>query len=122
MKILIVDDSKFSQITTGKLIRNLRGDMKIFFADNGAEGFQQYKKIKPAYVFVDLLMPKINGQELIQLIKKYDPEAKIFVISADVQTKVRLEVEAYGIKAFINKPFNQAKAQSVLKMIEADGK
>lgn len=120
MKILIVDDSKFSQIMTAKLVRNLLADIDISYAKDGEEGFQKYQELHPDYVFIDLLMPNINGRTLIEMIKTYDKNAKIFVISADVQHHVRREIEGYGIKAFINKPFNQEKAESVVSIIKDD--
>ncbi|NME95818.1 response regulator [Clostridium cochlearium] len=120
MKILIVDDSSFSKIVTSKLIKNFLKDVEVILASDGAEGFKKYKEVKPDYTFVDLLMPNINGKELIKLIKEYDKDSKIFVISADVQKSVREEVEAYGIMKFINKPFNEEKAKEVFNIIQGD--
>ena len=104
MKLLIVDDSKFSQIVTSNLIKNLIEDIEFSFANDGEIGYTMYKQIEPDYVIVDLLMPKLNGKDLIKLIKKYDKESKIFVVSADVQKNVKEEIESYGIMGFINKP------------------
>ena len=120
MKILIVDDSKFSQIIMSKLMKGFFEDIEIIVANDGEEGFNKYKEIKPDYVLVDLLMPNVNGKELIKLIKEYDNNAKIFVISADVQKSVKEDVEAYGIMAFINKPFNEEKAELVYEIIKGD--
>ncbi|GAA0726931.1 hypothetical protein GCM10008905_23950 [Clostridium malenominatum] len=120
MKLLIVDDSSFSQIVTSKLIKNFFEDIDIILANDGEDGFKKYTEIKPDYVFVDLLMPKLNGHGLIKLIKEYDKNAKIFVISADVQNSVKKEMEAYEIKSFINKPFNEEKAKLVFDIIKGD--
>lgn len=120
MKILIVDDSRFSRIVTSNLIKNFLKDAEIILAGDGEEGFKKYKEIKPDYTFIDLLMPKVNGRELIKLIKEYDKDSKIFVISADVQKSVKEEVESYGIIKFINKPFNEERAESVFHIIKGD--
>lgn len=120
LKVLIVDDSIFSQKTTANLIGKLLDDVEIFFAKDGEEGFIKYKNIKPDYTFIDLLMPKINGQELLKLIKEFNNDAKVFVVSADVQKSVREEMEAYNVMAFINKPFNEEKAQLVCEMIRKE--
>ena len=120
LKVLIVDDSIFSQKTTANLIGKLLDDVEIFFAKDGEEGFIKYKNIKPDYTFIDLLMPKINGQELLKLIKEFNNDAKVFVVSADVQKSVRAEMEAYNVMAFINKPFNEEKAQLVCEMIRTE--
>lgn len=116
LKILIVDDSIFSQKTTANFIKKHLIDVEFFFAKDGEEGFAKYKEINPDYSFIDLLMPKITGQELVKLIKEFDNKAKLFVVSADVQKSVRQEVEAY-IMAFINKPFNEENAKLVCEFI-----
>lgn len=120
LKILIVDDSNFSQKVTANLLKKHLVNIEVFFAGDGEEGFLKYKEIKPDYIFVDLLMPKINGKDLIQLLRAYDKDVKIVVISADVQKNVREEIEAYNVLSFINKPFNDEKAESICKMIKDD--
>lgn len=120
MKILIVDDSRFTQLTIAKLLKNQIGDVEIFFANDGEEGFKKYKEFNPDYVFVDLLMPNVSGQQLIKLIKEYDKDSNIFVISADVQKNVREEIESYGVIQFINKPFTDEKVKLVTKIIKGD--
>lgn len=120
IKILIVDDSIFSQKINANLIKKFLNKVEIFFANDGQDGFIKYKKIRPDYIFLDLLMPKLNGKELIRLIKNYDKDAKIIVISADVQKNVREEIDTYNILSFINKPFNESKAKCICKMIKDD--
>lgn len=117
IKILIVDDSVFSQKITANFIKKFLTNIEIFYAGDGQEGLIKYKETNPDYVFLDLLMPKISGNELIGLIKEYDRNAKIFVISADVQKNVREEIEAYNIISFINKPLNDEKAQFICDII-----
>lgn len=117
MKILIVDDSAFSQIVTSNLIKKYIDNIDIYFAKDGNEGFEKYKDIKPDYIFVDLLMPNLSGKSLIKLIKEHDNKAKIIVISADVQKTVKEDMEKYNILTFVNKPFNQEKAETVCDMI-----
>lgn len=117
MNILIVDDSIFSQKVTANLMKRQLDSIDIFFANDGEEGFKKYQEIKPDYVIVDLLMPKLNGGELINLINSFDHNAKIIVMSADVQNSVKEEIEALGIIKFINKPFNQEKAELICNII-----
>ncbi len=120
MKILIVDDSQFSQLIVQKLIKQLYEDVEFIFASNGQDGFEKYKGHNPDYSFIDLLMPVINGQQLVKLIKEYDKSAKLFILSADVQKNVRHEMDAYGIMGFINKPFDEQKAKWVFNTIEGE--
>ena len=120
MKLLIVDDSNFTQIITSNLMKKHFKDAEIITAKDGLEGFEKYKETKPDYAFIDLLMPKLGGSELVKMIKEYDEKAKIFVITADVQKSIKKEMEALNIKAFINKPFDEAKAKYVFDIIKDD--
>lgn len=120
MKLLIVDDSSFTQIIMSNMMKKYLQDAEIITAKDGFEGLEKYKETKPDYVFVDLLMPKLSGTELIKMIKEYDEKAKIFVVTADVQKSIREEMEALNIKAFINKPFDEKKAKYVFDIIKDD--
>ena len=116
-KVLIVDDSVFSQKIAANLIKKYMGDVELSFANDGEEGIELYEKLKPYFVITDLLMPKLSGQELIRLIKAHDKFAEIIVISADVQKNIREEVEAYNILAFLNKPLQDEKAQLICNLM-----
>lgn len=120
MKILIVDDSVFSQKINAQYIRMFLKDAEIAFANDGLEGLERYKELQPDYVFLDLLMPKLHGKELLNLIKQYDHKAKVVVVSADIQKNVREEISKYGILQFINKPFNEEKAKTICELIRDD--
>lgn len=117
MNILIIDDSAFSQRVIANLIVKYLDNVNTYFAKDGEEGLEKFKSIKPNYTFVDLLMPKLNGEELIKQINEYDPNAKIIVVSADVQKSIKEEIDSYGVMAFINKPFTEEKAKSVCEII-----
>lgn len=120
VKILIVDDSNFSQKVVSRLLKKFLDNVDIHFASDGQEGLDTYKNIKPDYVFADLLMPALDGKSMLKLIKEFDDEANIFVISADVQKSVREEIEQYNIIEFINKPLNEEKAKLICDKIRND--
>ncbi len=118
IKILIVDDSVFSQRMTSNVLKKCLVQSEIYFAGDGWEGLKKYQEKKPDYIFVDLLMPGLDGHGLIKLIKEYDPSANIIVVSADVQNQVREEMEKHHIITFINKPFTEEKAQIICNMMK----
>lgn len=117
MKALVIDDSKFSLKVTTNLLRQVYKNIDIQCADNGYLGFDIYKETNPDFVLVDLLMPGISGKKLIEMIFDYDKDAKILVLSADVQEKVKKEVLDLGVIGFINKPLNVEKTEKILDMV-----
>lgn len=122
MDILIIDDSAFSQRIIANLIVKHLDNVNTYFAKDGEEGLEKYKSIKPDYTFVDLLMPKLNGEELIKLVNEYDPNAQIIVVSADVQKSIKEEINAHGVIEFINKPFTEEKAKAICEIIRNEKK
>lgn len=120
MKILVVDDSVFSQKITCNLMKGLLKDAEFVVAGDGEEGLEKYMAIQPDYLFVDLLMPKLDGKELIRLVKEHNSSAKIIVITADVQKNVKEEMEKSDILAFINKPLNEEKAKMISALINGE--
>lgn len=118
MKILIVEDSKFTQKVLMSQIDLCFSDAEFLSANNGLQGFEIYKKEKPHVVITDLLMPDSTGNELIENIRKNDSKTHIIVVSADIQESVKREIESFGILTFINKPFNAKKAQQICELLK----
>jgi two-component system, chemotaxis family, chemotaxis protein CheY len=117
LKLLIVDDSKFTQKVEGNLFKEVVPNLEIYFANDGKEGVQKYIEINPDLTIVDLLMPNMTGMELLKEIKDIDKDAKMVVVSADVQEKVKQEAYDLGALAFVNKPINKAKIEEILNIV-----
>lgn len=119
MIILIVDDSIFMQnIVKATLTKNFP-DATLITAINGEEGLNLYKTNKPNYIITDLLMPGMNGIELVKTIRSSDSKVKIIIISADIQKTVKDEIEKLKVSAFINKPFKEEKIFQLIDTIRS---
>ncbi|WP_145330794.1 response regulator transcription factor [Paenibacillus xylanexedens] len=119
MKVLIVEDSIFVQKMMSKLISDHIPDCEIRTATNGEDGFRLYQDYKPDLITTDLLMPGLNGQDMLRLIREKDQNVKIIILSADIQKATREEVEELGISGFLNKPLTAERAGTLLQMIQA---
>jgi CheY-like chemotaxis protein len=87
---------------------------KIIEAQNGLEAVTSYKENKPSICFMDLTMPVMDGFEAIEKICQFDPNAKIIVISADIQELSMKKAKDNGAIGFIKKPINQENLTSML--------
>lgn len=117
MKILVVDDSLFMQITISKMLEESFPGAQIITAKDGAEGLQVYRQERPDLIVADLLMPVMSGFDMIKTIRETDEETKIVVISSDVQTAVREEVAALKVQGFISKPLNEEKKEQIINIV-----
>lgn len=118
MKILIVDDSRFLQNFLIKLLNMYLPEADLLVAGNGADAFALYKQENPSFVLTDLLMPELNGQDLLRLVKEYDRNAKVIVISADIQKSTRQEAFQLGAMAYFNKPLTKETAADLIALLK----
>ncbi len=80
-KILLCDDS----ITVRKkLIQSLKSiiDCEVIEATNGEEAVTLYINNKPELVFMDIVMPFMDGLEALENIMDKDPNAKVIMLSS----------------------------------------
>ena len=103
--VLIVDDSRVSR----RMLKNMfevSGFEVAGEAINGKEGYEQYIKLSPDVVAMDITMPEMDGIEALKLIKEYDRDAKVIIISAAGQKDKVEEASRAGAVAFITKPYD----------------
>ncbi len=116
---LVVDDSKMARKMAVKNLKLIVGEnVKIREAQDGVEAVNCYKENKPAICFMDLTMPVMDGFEAIKQICTFDSDAKIIVISADIQELSMQKAKENGAIGFIKKPINQ---ENLTKMLTALG-
>lgn len=106
-KILVVDDSR----TSRKILRVIleeAGNEVIGEATNGQEAFEMYKELKPDVVTLDITMPVLDGVGALKLIKEFDDNAKIVMVTAAGQKGNVVEAIKLGAFEFVTKPFDDA--------------
>ena len=119
MKILVTDDSKMARKMVIKTLKeSSSNELEIIEAQNGLEALDLYKQHLPKIVFLDLTMPVMDGFEALEKIKQFDENARVIIISADIQKLSMDRVLTLGAFNFIKKPVDTQKMQQILKKIE----
>ncbi len=110
---MIVDDSRLSR----QLIRRHipTDEYQIIEAADGLEAFNLYKEKPVDLVFLDLTMPVWDGFETLWHLKNLDPQAKVVVITADIQTGSRHKVMELGALQLLPKPTSQEHILEALR-------
>ena len=113
MKILIVDDSStMRRVLKMGVTKALDGQEPIILeAENGQEGLDLlYKNTDVDYVFLDVNMPVMKGDEMLRIMRQ-DPKIKhikvIMQTTEGVRSKVA-ELTKMGISGYLLKPYTQA--------------
>jgi DNA-binding response OmpR family regulator len=116
--ILVVEDNE-------RLRANITNALEFYFhvtyAQNGAEGIKQAKSIKPDLVITDIIMPEMNGYELLQSLKKdndlkHVPVIMLTALGADEDI---IKGWDFGADEYIVKPFKMnlliSRIQNLIK-------
>jgi DNA-binding NtrC family response regulator len=116
-KILIVDDEPSILKMLADMIKIL--GYESYQASNGMDAveiFQQHAD-EIAIVFLDILMPKMNGFQVYEEIKKINPDVKVVVISGYTNEPEILNFIAQNKLRFFRKPFHIEDVVDAIKKI-----
>jgi two-component system chemotaxis response regulator CheY len=101
-KILIVDDSGLARRNTRRILEG--AGYEVIEAEDGLGGLEQYFVQKPDVVVLDLVMKGMYGHDVLTKLREMDAEARVIVVTADVQHSSRHLVESSGAVGFLTKP------------------
>ena len=102
LNLLLVEDNKQLRDIMAEL---LESEFKnIFCAEDGVEALKVYNEQQVDLIITDLQMPKMDGLELISLIRSQNANIPIFLITALTNEDYSSYIENLKINAFMNKP------------------
>ncbi|CAA6826386.1 MAG: diguanylate cyclase/phosphodiesterase (GGDEF & EAL domains) with PAS/PAC sensor(s) [uncultured Sulfurovum sp.] len=113
--ILYIEDDRLTQ----KIIVNVLGThfSKIFVASDGIEGIKLYHEKQPDIILSDISMPNMNGIEMTEEIKKYNPQQKIALFTSYNDIDYLNKAINMGVDKYILKPFKSQQMFSALDEI-----
>ncbi|MDM8535615.1 response regulator [Desulfobacterales bacterium HSG17] len=120
-KILIVDDEVHIRALLEQTLEDLEDDydVSILSAADGAEGLAMIREENPDLVFLDVMMPKMNGYDVCRTIKNEDVfrNLKIILLTAkgqEIDRKQGIDVGAYK---YMTKPFDPDEILELAKQL-----
>ena len=108
---LIVDDSRMSRMLIHKIIIDAHPDWLIEEAGNGDEAIDKSNDNSFDVITLDYNMPGMNGLEVAQELRPKFPDAKIVLLTANIQESIRNKATAMAVD-FIAKPITEDKIKS----------
>ena len=113
--LLIVDDEAHIRMLLEQTLEELEDeDVNFLTAENGEEALEIIQKENPQLVFLDVMMPKMNGMEVCRRVKKELGLDNIFIVllTAKGQELDRQKGQEVGADLYMTKPFDP---ESILK-------
>jgi len=108
----VVDDNHLNRKVVGSLLKVL--GITAEFAESGKEAFEKYENKPFDLVFMDLIMPGIDGFEAAKMILDLNDRALIIALSADNMPDTKLKAEQTGMKEMLTKPVSVEDLRKVI--------
>ena len=122
-KILIVDDEAHIRMLIEQTLEELEDEgVEFLTAENGEIALEIIQKENPKLVFLDVMMPKMNGMEVCRRVKKELELTSVFIVllTAKGQELDRQRGQEVGADVYMTKPFDPevllSKAKEVLSI------
>ncbi len=113
-RVLVADDASFMRQMIREIVE-AEGHEVVGEASDGDEAIEEFKRLHPDVVTMDIVMPRRSGIDAVKGIIEMDPGARIVMCSALGQETLVQEALQAGAKDFIVKPF---KPDSVISKID----
>lgn len=118
LKILVVDD----EARMRKLVKDflVRKDFEVIEAGDGEEAVDLFFEQKDiALILLDVMMPKMNGWQVVKTIREYDSAVPIVMLTAKSEEEDELQGFELGVDEYISKPFSPkilvARIEAILR-------
>ena len=114
--IMIVDDSVTVRKVTSRLLE--RQGYDVVTAKDGVDAIEQLENIKPDLMLLDIEMPRMDGFEVLNLVRHHDMHQymPIIMITSRTGEKHRERAFSLGVSQYMGKPFQE---EELLENIDA---
>lgn len=114
-KILVIDDENIVRISCKKILSP--EGFEVALASDGYEAIELIKKDTYDIIITDLKMPKMDGLEVLEWIKKNSPSSKVIVITGFSTPEIAEKAVATGAAGYLEKPFTPETLLSVVQSV-----
>ena len=111
-KILLVDDSALARRAVRQMLES--AGYAVAEAEDGLIALERYFLERPDLVLLDLVMKGMNGLDVLKKLTEMDGQARVIVVSADVQDSSRVLAESGGAVGFLTKPVDRVTLLSAV--------
>lgn len=120
LSILYAEDEEEIATEMRETLNFIFGD--VFYAKNGVEALDFYKKHSPDLILSDIRMPQVDGLEFASLIRENDPHTPIVFLTSYSEQKYLLDAVNISSDGYVIKPVNLDKLIGVFSNIIVRGK
>jgi CheY-like chemotaxis protein/anti-sigma regulatory factor (Ser/Thr protein kinase) len=116
--VLVVDDSAVDRHLAGAIVHKLEGWHAVFAA-NGVEALAAIERQPPDIVLTDLLMPEMDGLELVQTIRTRYPQVPVILMTAHGSEDIAIQALQKGAASYVPKKSLARDLEETLEQVLA---
>ncbi len=111
-EILVIDDEEVMRDVLGRVLG--QAGYVVSFAETGPEGLELARRGSYAAAIVDVMLPEMGGLEVLEELKKQDPEMVVLMITAFASMEMAIDAIKKGAFYFVPKPFDNQQLLHIL--------
>jgi two-component system response regulator AtoC len=115
VKVLIVDDEAIVREALSDWLQDI--GYQVFTAENGHKALEVIEEEKPGIMIADLVMPGMDGIELMKRAKAEQPKIEVIIITAYASIPTAINAMKEGAYDYIEKPFCPERAELLVKKL-----
>jgi len=112
-EVLIVEDEKLLRLMIAKLLQV--SGYRVFMCRDSLHALELVEKKTFDLVITDLMMAGATGMDVLRATRKFQPRAKVIIITGTPSSQTLLEAKREGAYAYLRKPFQLKQFLSILK-------
>jgi two-component system, chemotaxis family, chemotaxis protein CheY len=105
--ILLVDDSNLSRRILRRILEP--AGHEILEAPDGMSAIERYFLARPDLVMLDMTMGGMHGLDVLSKLHELDPQVRVVVATADIQSSTQTLAREAGAAGFVAKPFTEER-------------
>lgn len=118
-KVLIVDDSSLARRTARQMLEEM--GLTVEEATDGAQALERFYINRHDLVILDMVMSGMYGLDVLAKIRELNPDARVIVVTADIQKSTQEHARAAGAAALLNKPLNRGELTRLVTAVLGGG-
>ena len=114
-RILVVDDSNLMVSVIRKFILSEFPDAEVIEAHSGEESLKKFETEHPDLVFMDIMMPGMDGMTALEKIRHMNTRAKVVMCTSMKEAEQEQRAKTAGAVGYITKPFSKEDIANAIK-------
>jgi DNA-binding NtrC family response regulator len=120
LRLVVIDDDPKNLKFVNFILAN--AGLEIHTASEPQEGLDLIRRLRPQIVLTDLVMPGVQGMELLQKIVEFDPGIDVILMTGYYSTESAVEAVQKGAADYFPKPFSPEKLRQRIGLIVEEAK